>query len=401
MEITGWRTQWAVGQGSFHTGFVRARSRAVPYVYDCGTQPRYLADLAREVDIAVDRLRGQVDLLYLSHFHFDHVSGVEQLLNGASVQRVVLPLTPAADRLIALAAALRNEERSPVPDWYVELVASPLDYFGSRGLEVTEVMPDNAGDLFPPEVTIGQESDFNAGLRPPEAGRVGSGLGTAALEDQVSWLWLWVPWTSSRTDATQGLFLTELGRALDKRPNEIHAILEDPEELKAIGTRRRSELRRAYDAAVGPTHLNLTSMALYSGPPSRSTSPGLAVGYFEQSHPRAEIRRRRAGWLGSGDAELGTSRDAAEFRRAFSAARREIGTFVLPHHGSDRSSHPRLVADFEPGTTFVASADRYGRWTHPGPRVTREALKHGHLAWVRHKPSTRWTEEFAVDQAHP
>ena len=51
------------------------------YAYDCGSLRGHASDLNREIDVAVDRL-DVIDMFFLSHFDFDHVSGDRQLLRG-------------------------------------------------------------------------------------------------------------------------------------------------------------------------------------------------------------------------------------------------------------------------------------------------------------------------------
>ena len=131
MMLHGWRTQWAVGQGSFHAGSLSSGTASVHYVYDCGTQPGYEGALEREVDVAVSRLEGRVDLLYLSHFHRDHTSGVRRLLERAEVPRVVIPYAPASERVMALAASVRAGV--PLADWYLDLISDPVGFFGAAG----------------------------------------------------------------------------------------------------------------------------------------------------------------------------------------------------------------------------------------------------------------------------
>lgn len=397
VEVTGWRTQWAVGQGSFHSGAVRALNRPVHYVYDCGTQPAYQSALDREIDIALSRLQGRIDVLYISHFHEDHVSGVRDLLDRAKVKRVVLPLTPATDRVMALAFALGTEDGRTLPEWYFDLIANPRDFFESAGATVTEVEPGAGDDVAPVEFPIEPDDNAQPDFSPPKSGRQPSGAASAALADGHRPAWLWVPWASSRADAARGAFLSEMGSLLGKNPDEVRRLLEDPRELKTLGTERGSWLRQAYNVAVGGRDLNFTTMALYSGPPPHAPSAGWASGYFEANRPLSCIHRPEVGWLGTGDAELGTRPRASEFNRAIAPLRPNVGTLVLPHHGSDHNNSDALLSAFNPGTTFVATADIYRNWRQPGPETTRNALMRGHPVWVRSEPSTRWTEHFAID----
>lgn len=165
-----------------------------------------------------------------------------------------------------------------------------------------------------------------------------------------------------------------------------------------MGTDGKSALRRAYNAAPF-RDLNATSMALYSGPPPDGSRGGWAEGRYETASPLAIVARPEVAWLASGDAPLGSAKSAREFSGAFRAFSAGVATFVLPHHGSDFSFHKELLAPFPKGTAFVASADCYSTWTHPGPEATRASLLAGHLIWVRADEATRWTEHLLASRA--
>ncbi len=70
----------------------------------------------------------ELDVLFISHIHFDHISGIERLLdktNGLTVDTIVMPLINVADRLFAYARAA-NEDPAAINDqFFRELVANP------------------------------------------------------------------------------------------------------------------------------------------------------------------------------------------------------------------------------------------------------------------------------------
>lgn len=73
------------GQGLFYSAaFFNNDSKVeIRYVYDCGADNSYLSRLNEEVDIYVGSFRNisKLDILTLSHLHFDHVSGLKTLLD--------------------------------------------------------------------------------------------------------------------------------------------------------------------------------------------------------------------------------------------------------------------------------------------------------------------------------
>ena len=97
------RTFWPVGHGAFYTEKFGGR---VTVVYDCGSGLAPVRNIGgKDVspkDVA-DRVNGflppkkdedgnvikDIDLLFISHFHADHINGVPALL--PRVKRLVLP----------------------------------------------------------------------------------------------------------------------------------------------------------------------------------------------------------------------------------------------------------------------------------------------------------------------
>lgn len=108
MRVRAAYTQWAAGQGFFHSGWIRAeepRGPEVVHVFDCGAHWAFCAALDREIDQFRER-HDHIDLLFISHFHLDHVSGLEGLLAGRPARRIVAPLLEPEERLLAFALAL-------------------------------------------------------------------------------------------------------------------------------------------------------------------------------------------------------------------------------------------------------------------------------------------------------
>ena len=394
MTLHGWRTQWAVGQGSFHAGSLSSGAASVHYIYDCGTQPGYDGALQREIDLAVSRLEGRVDLLYLSHFHHDHTSGVRCLLDRAAVRRVVIPYTPASERVMALAASIGAGV--PLAEWYLDLISDPVRFFEEAGAGVTEVLPETEEGGFLPVELPPQDNNPQSGFSAPLPGPQNVRHAAAAItEHGYHPLWLWVPWVPAGDRPTQTRFMEELAVRARLSASALEEQLSSPAGLRHLASGRRSALRGAYMAVA--SDLNLTSMALYSGPVPYSHPSGMAIGRFETPTPVTVLARPQLGWLGTGDALLRSPRRATRFNDAFRGFATGVGTFVLPHHGSDWSFHEMLLEPFVHGTAFVASADTYRAWTHPGHRVTRAALRAGHLIWVRGDERTRWTEHLTAD----
>ena len=90
MEV--FRTIYPVGHGGFFTEEICEGNECYNVVYDCGTRNGIML-LEREINKAFNR-KLSVDLLFISHFDRDHVSGLKELarrnlLNSST--KVVMP----------------------------------------------------------------------------------------------------------------------------------------------------------------------------------------------------------------------------------------------------------------------------------------------------------------------
>lgn len=91
------RTIHPVGQGAFYTEvFAYGEDKTFTMVYDCGTETA-TADLKIPLERQIDDFKKgikQIDLLFISHLHKDHISGIDRLLDGIKVCKTIIPMLP-------------------------------------------------------------------------------------------------------------------------------------------------------------------------------------------------------------------------------------------------------------------------------------------------------------------
>lgn len=169
--LTVTRTQWAVGQGFFHTGALYADGKPFIYVFDCGARGNTKTGtettkerLQLEIDKFAESLkhywfprynpywqhwqkvhyppqelhdRGaifigtpfeeewlpifqkqqstkpSIDIVYISHFDNDHINGLDYLLDKTTIKEISIPYTSAAKRFIDLLNSVSDEHGTP------------------------------------------------------------------------------------------------------------------------------------------------------------------------------------------------------------------------------------------------------------------------------------------------
>lgn len=97
------RTFWPVGQGAFYSElFYNDEQSNGLVVYDCGTlsPQRYVWTCIHELrkrccGVNKSTEKPIIDVLFISHFHYDHISGINQLMELFNVKKIILPVIPS------------------------------------------------------------------------------------------------------------------------------------------------------------------------------------------------------------------------------------------------------------------------------------------------------------------
>lgn len=110
MKLT--RTFHSVGQGAFYTErFGEDDGKKVfNVVYDCGTSGKR-ASLNKEIATAFSeegRIDKNIDLMFISHFHEDHVNGILELENKYDIHEYVIPYCLQNDKELIFCDYLHN-----------------------------------------------------------------------------------------------------------------------------------------------------------------------------------------------------------------------------------------------------------------------------------------------------
>ncbi len=87
MKLT--RTIHPIGQGGFYTETLEEGGEKINVVYDCGGNSE--AFMHNYLDPKKNNVNPNIDAVFISHFHEDHINGLEYLLNNYNVKTLFLP----------------------------------------------------------------------------------------------------------------------------------------------------------------------------------------------------------------------------------------------------------------------------------------------------------------------
>lgn len=389
-----------VGQGLFATGELRSPNGDAPFrwVYDCGSDskpspmPSRISAFHKECGAG----RPTIDLLCLSHFDNDHISGLTELLTRFNVDTLLLPYMPLALRLIIGFGSGADTGQSQF-GFFVNPVAHLDRAAAGRIRQFVFVLPhdrptpmrvaDNEPrfpriDEWPQEQVKSHDEAQMAEFRILQMGDSQTPTGRAKILRPGSRLlvdgrWEFVPYNDA-------LYSAKLNPA-------FVAIVED---LKSdlLASKKEDEIeqsiswvRDAYDELFGRSAWmrNAISLFLYSGPVPLPSADRVNSCFRVHGHREAHgvVLAGHCGFcrtLYTGDGNLSTVKRLKGLQDALGNDRvREVGFLQVAHHGSRNNWFPGLAKRLSPGlSVFSSQPDLSGLW-HPHPEVVRDFLPYG------------------------
>lgn len=420
------RTFHPVGQGSFYSENFEWHGRCFTMVYDCGatntnTPPESLCKDVRQSfheDRYDEQGRLKVDILFLSHFHNDHLNGVSLL----APKIVVCPFISDEDILML---QVLNHFQS---EWNIEAMRNPAILF-DNGTRIIQV------DLMDQEPSFEGSNRILSVNDLPSSIPSGSRIGLRSAGVNLSYKWCFIPYNFHYRER-----IDEFKRLLsDGIPGKFPGGLafEDLESNPAeFILKNRKVLRQICDTFTGRT--NDQSLLLYSGPADIALEMeyvGNSTVYDEELrdywydsavvrnmlrcfpeiyHSRFifklgfKQRNNRPAIIYYGDITL-REQLVRSLTSGLNVKMKNVGTIQLPHHGSDRSFHVSVLSYYrfwdrleypEHSILYIMSAGSKSK-THPGKTVISK-LSHSKQAYtvVKENRLTALTECWSLRHAN-
>lgn len=402
------------GQGIFSSGTVvalRDDGEKPPFhwVFDCGStsQPilRPIVERYRDFMIA-----DHLDLLCISHFDKDHVSGLGDLLKGINVDTVVIPYWSAIERLI-VAASTKNPGVE-----YIELLSNPAAFVIERARSVRRIVIIGGPGDDPSEGPVGDRPPIprdDGGGRGPRrdfqegtwdlkfegreqpirnaltmqtmdlAGRRGivlqafgsQVLGVASCDiANACWEFLFhhKPIDPALVDSIRHKIETRI-----RSGGTITDLLRDAGQRKAILAVYKALLPKGES-------VNSASLCVYSGPaldrlqdcwitePSPQSILGLSGGSFRQHYPP---HLGPVSILYTGDANFKVRSNRLELVDFLTQERwQRVAILQVPHHGSRNNWQADSAADFPHHYSVFCADETIRRPGHPNREVVLDLL---------------------------
>ncbi|WP_386630397.1 MBL fold metallo-hydrolase [Sulfitobacter geojensis] len=377
-----------VGQGLFSSGVIKfdgGRYRdEFQWVYDCGTTSSQR--LLRAALSKFQRLRRNtpLDLVVISHFDADHISGLVKLLNEVGTDILMLPWAPLWHRL-AIGCAQGLTPDDPDFEFYIDPVQYLNDQAGDGFRRIVfipfsvgegppepedETGPTEEGPDGRPKLQLDFEKEFesedshelmqyerNAGMyREVIMMRKGSSA-------RFLGLWEFVPYNDPATQPKNV-------------PNFIQNVNDLREHLLNTSESERKhalyKLKEFYRRSFPKSQSNDLSLFIYSGP----------IGVWNtQIHPwhcdYGSENGRKASIIYTGDGNLASQQKWQNFRKYLGDQRAiSPSIFQVPHHGSRKNWFDGLADQIEPHSSIFSSDPSHRSFGHPHREVLRDFWPH-------------------------
>lgn len=385
------RTFHPVGQGAFYTERHKiSNGKDFTIVYDCGSFQ--LTNLKNRIKSAFQKGE-EIDILFISHFHVDHINGIKELKERCKIKRVILPLLDEKTKYIL---KINNYLAKNYKD--TTLIDNPKHFF-EEGTSIIQIEEEEYQDR---PVNLNEIEDINKlnNVDKKKSGTVFSCDKSLSYNDQ----WLFIPFNYKQEDRFN-LFNKLLEEEYPYIPlNE----LDDIEVMEEYET----ELKKIYKRINGD--LNVTSMILFSGMRSIHNNHydswlntsifyryNPLIHYFNKKYDKLikqiinhnELHEKinfllknfyytitnncyiktKSSCLYMGDINLKEDKNIVkEIKSRLHLLWKSIGTIQIPHHGSVHNFSEEIISeDIECAIISFGTTNTFG---HPSDKIMGDIL---------------------------
>lgn len=351
-----------VGQGAFYIEQFRIHDQKLNVVYDCGSStPGF--DIKREIRSNFDEGE-EIDIVFISHLHADHVNGLEYLMKYCHVRNIVFPLTLSEDRIILKIDYLCGSKKHNAGDSVYSFINNPSWFIHNISPE-TNIYVVN----FENKENIDRRRDWYGYVEMDRVQVIQSGENVLErITDKhlfdTEICWEYIPYNFRQDSLRESFYETlsdKLGVVIDH--NNIGVYLEQwgDKRMQKIFLEAYRELNK---------DLNVNSMTLFSGSKNGKVLQ-MAVNLYDYEYFYRKYSIKRNGCLYFGDYNANKKDRWEELEHCYKDYWDNIGCVQIPHHGSKYSYNDELA---EMDAIFIISAGKNNRFGHPHSAVIRDLL---------------------------
>ena len=349
-----------VGQGAF---YIEKFNDGFTVVYDCGSY--------KNTSIVEENIKNsildtkKIDLLVISHYHEDHINGLEYLFKNFDIDKMLMPFLDLAEKMESfIDADIHNNSNGFYKDFCINPEKALKDNFG-KSSEITFVLPEESSQ--PNKIDIQNIKD-----------RINSGDKITC--NVINCIWAYIPFNFQDAKRTEQF----------KKLTE-HLDLDSVDKFRDYYERNKKELIDIYEKVEGDKNTN--SLVLYSGAYSNIKTTTYS------RRKSFSFTKNISGCLYLGDYNAEGNQKMKELEAKYESFYKEISTIQIPHHGSRDNYNPRL--NFKPNIISVISAGINNKFEHPHSETLKEiALQNGIVILVTEEEETKLTQSIYLRKTY-
>lgn len=400
------------GQGGFYGGKILSHNNYQVYtvVYDCGTSP-FIIGNSQSLNEEIDFFKGssrrgfpetnEIDLLFISHLDYDHVSGLKRLLTEFKVKNIILPYIRKEHRHYFLISF--ENSNSPIDlsfDDYASFLDSPHAFSRetSDNAEVNlifidsnenfEVNYQNYDDTEAPEI-------YKKGTRSDDIEEFENENFVSTYKNNLQFFiqqkWEFTTFVKGIGEESISKLNDSLKKILGKKPEEKLTL----ENLKKLTTHSRKKAHKCYRDCLGG--VNSHGLVLLHGPIgydylAAKLSQNCELSLFKNNDSSSDwrnsflykIRKNQTmyGTLLFGDSSINsTKNNPVKFPNSFRAKLLNARIIQIPHHGSKENWNLKAFDDLRIGSEIINDKENFisvcnfgfgNKYGHPCPQILND-----------------------------
>ncbi len=355
------------GQGLFYGGRIYSHETNLVYtvVYDCGTSP-FIAGNSQSLNREIDYFKfsthcfsdnkNEIELLFISHLDYDHVSGLKRLLTEFKVKNIILPYIKKEHRQFFLASMPydNDAENNLTVEDYISFIESPNQFIlqnsestqmffvksnGKEDIEYLNYDDNNQSEYAYPRGKENQDDDELSGQ--PNVRKYDNNL-----QFFIRQYWEFTTYCKTVSQSAIDNLNDCLKKKLKKKTNGKLTL----DDLKNIVTTNRKEAHKCYTDNIddinshglvllhGPIHFKHLSGRFYSNCELNHFHNDYCYHcHFFDEHYFNNNRRPMLGTLLFGDTSINPNNNPIDFPQAFKDKLANVHVVQIPHHGSSKN----------------------------------------------------------------
>lgn len=306
MKVT--RIIYPVGQGGMHFEHFSDGTNEFSILYDCGGSPGNV--LKKRIEHLIHSVKDcHINVVFISHFHNDHINGLQYLLDNAKVDYLIIPQLTEDQKAEAILYNSFQRSGHSANDFLAQLFKADNNLKGTKIIEIPKAEDrslaiNDSITRLEPNAKIGSQTVFPL---------------------DFSTEWLFIPYNPKVLGVG---IIDDLKNILGV--TELHSY-DLPKLLKTNRT-KLAEIKQLYAQKFNGKH-NSYSMALYSGNRSGATTRCFnPIPYiYHPSVLDVLIPFTSANAVYTGDMEAASVQGMIRY---YGDLWQTIGSIQVPHHGS-------------------------------------------------------------------